>query len=103
MRGAVVHVGVVFARPGEGFAFGALDAVQGHAVVFQHFQMALRVIVADDTYEMHGFGEIRGSQCGVGGRSTQELLGLGLRSDDVVNGNGASDDNRKCGHGEKWC
>ena len=64
--GALVHVGVVFARPGERFVVRALDAGEGNAVVFQHVQVFLREIAADDAYQLDRPTEERRGQGGVG-------------------------------------
>lgn len=90
--GALVHVGVVFAGPGEGFAFGALNAGEVHAVVFQHLQVLLGEIMADDADEIDGAAEEGGGECGVGGGSAEEILGLCFGSFDMVDGDGAADD-----------
>ncbi len=90
--GALVHVGVVFARPGEGFVFRTLDAGEGDAVFFEHLEVILGEIMADDADEIDRAAEEGGGEGGVGGGTTEEVLGFCGGGFDVVDGDGAADD-----------
>lgn len=90
--GARVHVVEIFARPGEALAAAALEAVELDAARRQHVEMRLGKIMADDAAEMHRFAKHARSQRGIRNRAAEQALLLVLRGDDVVDANGAGDD-----------
>ena len=89
--GALVHVVVVFAGPGERGAGRALDAVEGDPVAGQHVEVLLGVVGADDADQVDRAGEVAGGERGVGGRAAQQIGGVGVRGLDLVDGDGAAD------------
>ena len=102
--GALVHVGVILAGPGEGFVFRTLDTGEGNPAAFEHFEMLDGEIVADDADEIDRAAKERGGERGVGGGTTEEVPGFGFGGFDVVDGDGAADDDSwgsgRGGHGE---
>lgn len=98
---AVVHVLVVGSGPGEGVAFGAFEAVGGDAFGCEEVEVFLGEVLADDADEMDGGGEIGGGESGEGCGAAEEVFAFGSRGFDVVDGDGAADeDGSLCvGHG----
>jgi hypothetical protein len=89
--GALVHVGVVFAGPGERLVFRAFHAFEADAAAFQHVEVLLREIMADDADERDRLAEKRSGQRGVGGGPAEQVRSFGFRSLDVIDGDGAAD------------
>ncbi len=93
VRGAVVHVLMVFTRPGEGGAAAALETVEIDTVTCEHVEMGFWEIVSDDANEMDGLAEDACGQCCVAGGATEEvLLGI-LWGFDIIESDTTSDDN----------
>ena len=78
-----------------------LDAGEGDAVVFEHVEVLLGEIMADDADEIDGAAEEGGGEGGVGGGTTEEVLGFCGGGFDVVDGDGAADDDAWSG-GHEW-
>ena len=91
VRGAIVHVIMVFATPGEGRAHAALQAIKRDAFAAEQAQVRLWKVVSDDADEMDRLSENTGSKCGVGSGATEQVLLGVLGGFDIVQGDGSGD------------
>jgi len=69
-RAAIVHVGLVFARPVKGFAWKHLEPGQINAMALVELQIFFREVIADDADEFDGT-EKAGGDSGVAGRAAE--------------------------------
>jgi len=96
---AGVHVLVVRAGPREGIAFRALEAGGGDVPGGEEIQVLLGEILADDADQMDGRGEIGGGETGEGSGAAEEVFPFRGRGLDVVDGDGAADEDGGVGNG----
>jgi hypothetical protein len=61
--------------------------------------MLLGEVFANDANQMHGSGEIRAGDTGERGRATEEIFAFGCGGFDVIDGDGASDEDWGVGDG----
>ena len=87
-----VHVPHVFARPAEGFPGNDLEAGEIDLAIAEKFDMLLREILADDADEADG-REVRCGNGAVGSGATEEIFVFGELGFDVIQRDGANDEN----------
>ena len=87
-----VHVPHVFPGPAEGFAWNDLEAGEVDLAIAEKFDMFLREILADDANEADG-REIRCGDGAVGSGATEEIFVFGELGFDVIQRDGANDEN----------
>lgn len=96
---AVVHVLVVGAGPRESVALGALEAVGADVAGGEEIQVVLGKILADHSDEVDGGGEIGGGESGEGSGAAEQVFPFRSRGLDVVDGDGAADEDGGVGGG----
>ena len=93
--GAVVHVLMVFARPGEGGLVGLFKRGEVDAIVGKHVEMLLGEVMADDANEVGGgllARSLGSGEGGKGGAAAEKVRFVSSRGFDVVDGDRAADE-----------
>ena len=92
-----IHVGVVFASPSEAVARAVLKASEVNAFAGQHVEVSLGEVLANNAGNINGIREDAGCESAVGERASEQSVLSVMWSDDVVDADGARNEN---GHGK---
>ena len=90
---AGIHVSVVFASPSEAVAGAVLKASEVDAFAGQHVEVSLREVLANHARNVNGIREDAGCEGAVGERTSEQSVLSVMWSDDVVDADGAGNEN----------
>lgn len=91
VRGAVVHVFVVFTAPRKGGSAAALQAVEGDTFAAEQVQVSLWKVMPNDADEMDRLSEDAGSEGRIRCGATEQVFLRVLGGFDIVQGDGSGD------------